>query len=181
MLTHLRTALVGAVAISAIWAVDAAAFWPFVKPPIDLAPSYGGACEGCDLSGRILAGARLTDSNFNNSDFSSAVLMRANASGSEFANADFTDADLRRSRLVGAECPRATFARAMLNNADARGANFRRASFNGANVTRMNLEAADISGADLSTAQGLTQTQLDRACGDRRTRLPRGLRVRICD
>ncbi len=180
MLTQLRIAVCAAAALSALWAAEASAFWPFTTPRLDLSPSYGGACEGCDLSGRILVGARLRNSNFNESDFSNAVLTRADASGSEFADANFTEADLRRTRLIGAECPRAVFARAMLNSADARGADFRRASFRDADVSRMNLEGADISGADFSDARGLTQPQLDRACGDRRTRVPHGLRVRRC-
>jgi len=183
VLTHLRFALCAAIALAAIWAGNASAFWPFADSTAHLsrAPAYAGACEDCDLSGRILAGARLTDSVFNGSDFSQAVLTRADASGSEFAGANFTDADLRRTKLIGAVCPRAVFERATMVNADARGADFRRAIFSAANVTRMNIEGADISGADLSTAAGLTQRQLDTACGDRRTRLPDGLRVRRCD
>jgi hypothetical protein len=35
-----------------------------------------------------------------------------------------------------------------------------------------------IAGADLSRARGLTQEQLDDACGDSRTRLPSGLVAR---
>jgi len=183
VLTQLRFALCAAIAVSAIWAAEAAAFWPFSANPAHLerAPAYGGACEDCDLSGRILAGARLSDSVFNRSDFSHAVLARADASGSEFAGANFTEADLRRTKLIGAECPRARFERATMVSADARGADFRRAVFTEANVARMNIEGADISGADFRTAAGLTQRQLDTACGDRRTRLPEGLRVRRCD
>lgn len=182
MLTQFRFALITAIAVSAIWAGQASAFWPFnTTAHIERSPAYGGACEDCDLSGRILAGARLRDSVFNGSDFSHAVLTRADASGSEFADANFTEADLRRAKLIGAECPRARFERATLVNVDARGADFRRAVFSEANVARMNLQGADLSGADMRTAAGLTQTQLDAACGDRRTRLPDGLRVRRCD
>lgn len=182
MLTQLRTALVAAAAVSAVWAGQASAFWPFNNPVhLELEPAYGGACEDCDLSGRILVGARLTDSVFNGSDFSQAVLMRADATGSEFAEANFTEADLRRAKLVDADCPDAVFERAMMTQVDARDADFRRADFSEADVTRMNFAGANIAGADMRTTVGLTQTQLDAACGDRRTRLPRGLIVATCD
>lgn len=181
MLTHFRLAVCAAAALTAVSASQALAFWPFGNDAhVDLAPAYGGVCEECDLSGRILAGARMTHSNFSRSDFSNAVLARADASHSEFDAADFTQADLTRTRLVDASCPRARFERARLQNADARGADFTRANFANADVTRMNFEDANLSGADLRQARGLTQAQLDEACGDRRTRLPRGLRVGRC-
>jgi uncharacterized protein YjbI with pentapeptide repeats len=43
------------------------------------------------------------------------------------------------------------------------------------------LDRADLSDADLSTASGLTQAQLDHACGNPATRLPPWLTVRSCD
>jgi uncharacterized protein YjbI with pentapeptide repeats len=181
VLTHFRWAVIAAAALGAASAGQALAFWPFGNGAhIDLAPAYGGVCEDCDLSGRILAGARMSNSNFNGSDFSNAVLTRADASSSRFEGADFTEADLTRTRLIDASCPRARFERARLHNTNARGADFTRATFANADVTRMNLEDANLSGADLRNAQGLTQSQLDEACGDRRTRLPRGLRVERC-
>jgi hypothetical protein len=181
VLTHFRLAACAAAVLVTVSASQALAFWPFgADTRIDLAPAYGGVCEDCDLSGRILAGARMTHSNFSRSDFSNAVLARADASHSEFEGADFTQADLTRTRLIDASCPRARFERATLENADARGADFTRASFAHADVSRMNLENANLSGADLRNARGLTQMQLDQACGDRRTRLPRGMRVGRC-
>jgi uncharacterized protein YjbI with pentapeptide repeats len=182
VLTQLRLAVFAAAALGAVSASQAAsAFWPFgADPRLDLTPAYGGVCEDCDLSGRILTGARMTHSNFSRTDFSNAVLTRADASHSEFSGADFTQADLTRARLIDASCPQARFERARLAQADARGADFTRANFTNADVTRMNLEGADLSGADLRDARGLTQPQLDQACGDRRTRLPRGLRVDRC-
>lgn len=182
MLTQLRLAVFAAVALAAMTASQAAsAFWPFgAGARLEAQPAYGGVCEDCDLSGRILTGARMTHSNFSGSDFSNAVLTRADASHSEFEGADFTQADLTRARLIDASCPHARFDRARLQQTDARGADFTRANFGAADVTRMNLENADLSGADLRNARGLTQTQLNEACGDGRTRLPRGLSVGRC-
>ncbi|MEZ5995850.1 MAG: pentapeptide repeat-containing protein [Hyphomonadaceae bacterium] len=182
MLTQFRLAAFAAVALGAAWAGQASAFWPFGDPQrVDFAPAYGGVCEDCDLSGRILAGARMSHSDFDRSDFSNAVLARADATGSTFEAADFTRADLTRVRLAEARCPHARFQSARLAHADAHGADFTGAVFSDADVTRMNLEGADLSSADLRQARGLTQSQLSRACGDQRTRLPRGLRVRRCD
>jgi uncharacterized protein YjbI with pentapeptide repeats len=181
VLTQFRRALIAAAALGAVGTEQARAFWPFAGGErLDLAPAYAGVCEECDLSGRILAGARMTHSNFSRSNFSNAVLTRADASHSEFAGADFTQADLTRTRLVDASCPRARFDRARLQQTNARGADFTRASFAHADVTDMNFAHADLSGADLRNARGLTQEQLDQACGDRRTRLPRGLTLQRC-
>jgi len=181
VLTQLRSVAV-AVALCAAGAGPAFAFWPFTGPVrMSLAPAYGGVCEGCDLSGRILAGAKMSNSTFTGSNFSHAVLARADATGSRFEEANFTDADLRSTKLIEARCPRAVFENASLAHADARRADFRHADFTRADVTRMNFEGADIAGADLRNAEGLTQAQLNTACGDRLTRVPRGMRVRSCD
>ena len=69
----------------------------------------------------------------------------------------------------------ASFAEANLNSARLRDADFARANFADANLLR-----ADIRGADLSAARGLTQAQINSACGDEDTGLPRGLTVREC-
>lgn len=152
MLTHFRLAIFAVAALGAAWAGQAFAFWPFTNVArLSLEPAYGGVCEECDLSGRILAGARLSNSVFNRANFSGAVLARADASGSEFAEANFTGADLRR------------------------------VNFNEADVTLANFDQANIAGANLQTAEGLTQRQLNSACGDVQTHVRRGLRVRMCD
>lgn len=182
MLTQFRLAMIVAAMLATVWTGQAAAFWPFGGPSrISIAPAYGGVCEECDLSGRLLVGAKMTNSVFNGSDFSGAVMTRVDATNSEFEAANFTDTDLRRATFADAHCPRARFERASLVSADGRRANFTRASFAGADVTNMNFDGADLSGADLRGARGLTQAQLDNACGDARTRLPRGMRVAWCD
>lgn len=152
VLTHFRLAIFAAAALGAVWVGQASAFWPFgAGARLSLNPAYGGVCEECDLSGRILVGARLSNSVFNRADFSDAVLTRANASSSEFAGANFAGADLRN------------------------------VNFNEADVTEANFERADLRGARLQTARGLTQQQLDTACGDVETRVRHGLRVRYCN
>ncbi len=44
-----------------------------------------------------------------------------------------------------------------------------------------NFSRANLQGADLRRAMGLTQDQLDRSCGDAKTRLPPGLKIKPCD
>lgn len=157
MLTQFRLAALGAVALCGVWAGQASAFWPFGDVArLSLSPAYGGVCEECDLSGRILAGAKMSDSVFNGSNFTSAVLARADATGSRFDDANFTDADLERARFVRAS--------------------FTRAQFYGARLAQ-----ANFAGADLRFSVGLTQQQLSSACGDERTQLPRGLQVPRCE
>ena len=135
-----------AVALGGDWAVASRAPAPMAR----LAPGYGGVCEACDLSGRILANARLAGGDFRRANFSHAVLARADATGAVFERANFADADLSNATLARANLARADFTR------------------------------ANLAGADLRDTRGLTQAQLARACGDAETKLPRGLRVRAC-
>ncbi|MEM5517303.1 pentapeptide repeat-containing protein [Henriciella sp. AS95] len=130
----------------------------------------GQSCVGCNLFQANLAyldaknvdvsGSRLRQSDMQLSTFddwnlSGANLTIANMFGVRFNRSDFSGADLTRANMVGAYVGTSNFA--------------------GANLTDVN-----ISGADLSIARGLTQHQLDRACGDNSTMLPKGLKVRPC-
>jgi len=77
-----------------------------------------------------------------------------------------------------------------MSYADFRGASFRNADLAGANLAHAKLDNADFSGAtlsitsfkgtDLRNARGLTQKQLDAACGDADTQAPTGMHVKIC-
>ena len=171
MLTQFRHIALGGIALAAVWAGAALAQWPGGSAAVArLAPGFGGVCEACDLSGRVLAGARMTNAIFNETDFSGAVLQGADASHSPFIGANFNDADISYATLVRARFVRATFEGAKMAHVNAHGADF----------TRARLDRADLSGADLRGARGLTQAQLDGACGDGATRLPPGLHVTAC-
>ncbi|OYW93374.1 MAG: hypothetical protein B7Z13_07515, partial [Caulobacterales bacterium 32-67-6] len=50
----------------------------------------------------------------------------------------------------------------------------------GADFRKASLDRTNISGVDLSRARGLTQSQLDDACGDNATKAPSGLVIRAC-
>jgi uncharacterized protein YjbI with pentapeptide repeats len=130
----------------------------------------GGSCPRCNLfqadlgnkvlRSRNLAGARLRQSDMslsvlNNSNMSHADLRDINGYGALFIGVNFQDADLTNATLVGS---------------DLEGANFR-----GAKLTGVNL-----AGAEMDKAIGLTQRQLDAACGDEKTQLPKALHVPAC-
>lgn len=130
----------------------------------------GGSCAGCNLfqgdfslmerSGINLSNARLRQANLslttlNRVRFDGADLRDVEAYGGVFSNARFSGANLSNGSFVGA----------FLQGADFRGAT---------------LQGTNFSGADLSSASGLTQAQLNRACGDENTRLPSGLRIQAC-
>lgn len=130
----------------------------------------GSACPGCNLfqadlsykvlSGRSFARARLRQAEMvaitlDNSNLRNADLAFINAFAGRFLHADFSGADLSDATFTGAY--------------------FGRANFTGATLTR-----ANFSGADIDSVLGLTQVQLDTACGDAATRLAPGLTIPRC-
>lgn len=113
-----------------------------------------------ELKNKNLAGARLRQA-----DFSTAVMNRTR----------FTGGDLRDVNAYGAVLTGASFARADLTNSTFVGAYLQGANFSGAK-----LSGANFSGAEMDRAIGLTQHQLDQACGDGSTYLPGNLRIPLC-
>jgi uncharacterized protein YjbI with pentapeptide repeats len=93
--------------------------------------------------------------------------------------------DLRRANFDGAN---ATLM--CMSFADFRGASFRGTILDAANLASAKLDGADITGArtritsfagtDLTRVKGLTQSQLDTACGDAKTKVPAGMKVHFC-
>jgi uncharacterized protein YjbI with pentapeptide repeats len=130
----------------------------------------GASCAGCDLfqidlsygsiSGRDFSGARIRQGDLSlvtadRTRFRGANMSLTNLFGARLTGADLSDANLEHATLVGAYLGRARFDRAALTG-------------------------ADFSGAELNGATGLTQTQLNEACGDAATLLPPGLTIPIC-
>lgn len=136
-----------------------------------IASVRGGAnCAGCNLFQADLSGAEIKGRNFSRarlrqSDmtlaimggtrFASADLRDVNGFGGVFSSADFSGADMTNSSWVGA-------------------------SFGGANLSGAKLAGANLSGAEMAGVRGLTQAQLNGACGDAATELPGGLGVSVC-
>jgi uncharacterized protein YjbI with pentapeptide repeats len=105
-------------------------------------------------------------------NFQSAELQRSNFHAAKLAGADFTKADLGRSQFDGADVSGSRFSLTNLARADFRDATFAKP----ADFDRAFFFLTRIEGVDLAAATGLTQWQLDMACGDAKTVLPAGLK-----
>ena len=130
----------------------------------------GASCPGCNLFQADFGGLTLKGRDYSRARLRQATLTSAVMNRSRFAHADLRDIDAYGAVLSGAD-----FKGADLTHASLVGAYLQGASFTGAK-----LEGANLSGAELQRARGLTQGQLDRACGDPSTRLPTGLHVPAC-
>ena len=105
------------------------------------------------------------------SAFNQANLAGANMSKSELNRSDFTQAD-----LTGADLSRAELARVVFTRAQSRRGQFQlfqpvtrqsgRSRSGRVDLTGSYLFLTQLGGANLAGAKGLTQAQLDMACGD---------------
>ncbi|MFT4913662.1 MAG: hypothetical protein ACI9YM_002263 [Brevundimonas sp.] len=130
----------------------------------------GASCPGCNLfqasfGGLEARGLNLSGSRLRQADLSLAVMNRTR----------FTNTDMRDVDAYGAVFSSSNFSGANLTNAS-----FVGAYLEGSNFSRATLEGTNFSGAQLARATGLTQSQLNRACGDSSTTLPSGLRIPAC-
>lgn len=130
----------------------------------------GASCPHCnlfqaDLSNRALKGLNLSGSRLRQADLSLAIMNRSS----------FAGGDLRDVNAYGGVFSSASFAGANLTNATFVGTYLQGANFRGAT-----LAGANFSGAEMDHAIGLTQGQLNGACGDEATTLPAGLRIPAC-
>ena len=130
----------------------------------------GASCPGCnlfqsDMSGLEIPGRNYAGARLRQADLSLAVLNRANLSRT----------DLRGVNAYGGVFSSARFTGANLTHADCVGAYLQ-----GANLAGANLTGTNFSGAEMDRALGLTQAQLNQACGDESTRLPKGLTLPRC-
>lgn len=130
----------------------------------------GASCADCDLfqidlayqnvAGRDFHGSRIRQADLtitiaDRVNFSGANLSLTNMFGMRAAHANFTGANLAHASLVGAHLAHARMDGAVLTGANA-------------------------SGAELADAIGLTQEQLNAACGDAATTLPTGMTIPRC-
>ena len=100
--------------------------------------------------------------------------------GKEGARASLSRADLRKADLIEANLQGADLFRANLQEAGLIEANLQGADLSGANLQGARLFLANLQGANLREARGLTQEQLDGACGDSNTKLPPGMSIGLC-
>lgn len=130
----------------------------------------GASCANCDLFQISLAYQSVAGRNF---------------SGARIRQADLSLVTADRARFHGANMSLTNFFGARLSSADLSETNLEGATFVGAYLggARMNgavLTGANLSGAELAGAVGLTQAQLNTACGDATTTLPAGMTVPAC-
>jgi uncharacterized protein YjbI with pentapeptide repeats len=125
--------------------------------PAAVAKLHGGIvdCVGCDLRG-----AELTNTCVKQHDLHGADFTGANATLMCMSFANFTGVSFRKTELSGA--------------------NMAGAKMDGADLTGAKTSITSFLGTDLRGVKGLTQAQMDVACGDAATRLPAGLHVHIC-
>lgn len=129
-----------------------------------------------DLRSADLRGANLGDSNLRR-----ARADRVNAQRSTWRNAFLTGATLSGAVLAGADLRSIHAYRIDLSSADMEGADLRGASLSHANLHGTKLDGARLEGSYLRFVDGLTQAQLDTACGNEKTRLPPGFTISACN
>jgi uncharacterized protein YjbI with pentapeptide repeats len=130
----------------------------------------GASCPHCNLFQADFSNLELKDRNF-----AGARLRQADMSTAVMNHTTLAGADLRDVNAYGAVFTGTSFAGANLTNASFVGTYLEGANFRGATLSGVNF-----SGAEMDRAVGLTQGQLNEACGDEATTLPRGLRIHSC-
>ena len=125
--------------------------------PAAVAKIHGGIvdCVGCNLAGADLSNTCVKDHDLHGADFTGADATLMCMSFANFTGVSFRNAELSGANLAGAK-------------------------MDGADLTGAGTSITSFLGTDLTRVKGLTQKQLDIACGDATTKLPPGLRVHTC-
>jgi uncharacterized protein YjbI with pentapeptide repeats len=138
---------------------------------------YFADFQSASLDAANLERANLWAANLAEASLRGTKLNGAKLQHGQLGNAELTDADLAGAFLI-----QATLVDATLTNASLAGAFLIDARLTNANLANADLAGADLTGAildgaNLSGARNLRQHQLDRACGNAATVLPKGLRI----
>ncbi len=134
---------------------------------------------------KVRAGANCPRCNLFQADLSNTELKGKNLAGARLRQADLSLAEMNRTSFAGGDLRDVNFYGGVFGGASFAGSNLTNASFvgaylEGANFRGATLAGVNFSGAEMDRAMGLTQAQLNRACGDGSTRLPRGLALPAC-
>jgi uncharacterized protein YjbI with pentapeptide repeats len=118
---------------------------------------HGGIvdCVGCDLRGADLSNTCVKEHDLHGADFTGANATLMCMSFANFTNVRFRNTELSGANLAGAK-------------------------MDGADLTGAKTSITSFLGTDLTKVKGLTQRQLDVACGDKATKLPAGLKIHRC-
>lgn len=125
--------------------------------PAAVARIHGGIvdCVGCDLRGADLSNTCVKEHDLHGADFTGADATLMCMSFADFTGVSFRGTELSGANLAGAK-------------------------MDGADLTGAKTSITSFLGTDLRHVKGLTQAQLDVACGDAATKLPPGLRFHTC-
>jgi len=130
----------------------------------------GASCANCDLFQISLAYQSIAGRNFSGARLRQADLSLATADRTRFHGANLSLTNLFGARLSGAD----------LSDTNLEGATLVGAYLGGARFSGAVLTGANFSGAELADAVGLTQAQLNTACGDATTTLAAGMTIHAC-
>ena len=168
--------------LSTLAAAGAVALMTFASVALSAQPAAAQSAAQVD---HARGGASCPHCNLFQADFSNLELKSRDYAGARLRQADMSaavmnytimaGADLRDVNAYGAVFTGVSFAGANMTNASFVGTYLEGANFRGATLTGVNF-----SGAEMDRATGLTQRQLDGACGDATTTLPAGLRIPTC-
>ncbi len=141
--------------------------------------------ENINMRGAVLRDASLIEAKLKKCDISQADLRRADLTRGDFTGTHFLVSNFIDVDAVDAVFVSSDFTGAKLNNSDFTGADFTSAvftnvEFGDAIVYNANFTKADLSGANLRSAQGLTQKQINLACGNDVTKLPGLMYITTC-
>ncbi len=130
----------------------------------------GRSCSGCNLFQAPFGYMALADA-----DFSGARLIQASFTVSTMARINLSGANLSHADMFGT-----TITNGNLSGANLTGTNMTGSWLLGANLSGATMSGTVLSGARMETATGLSQSQLNNACGDASTSLPSGLTIPRC-
>jgi uncharacterized protein YjbI with pentapeptide repeats len=136
----------------------------------------GGSLEFAELGGArltwsIFKETHIAEANFTRSCVDCSFFWKADVSGTEFNHAELRFAEFDEAvvgcRDLDSRGPKCT---------DFKSADLRGATFSKTDLATANFDGANLSGADLSEARNLSESQLAGTCGDEETRLPSGIK-----
>ncbi|CAN5414122.1 pentapeptide repeat-containing protein [soil metagenome] len=158
---------------------------PFLLAAALLLAPVPAAAQNAGQIAKVRAGAHCPRCNLFQADLSNTELKGKNLAGARLRQADLSLAEMNRTRFTGGDLRDVNFYGGVFGGASFASANLTNASFvgaylEGADFRGASLAGVNFSGAEMDRARGLTQAQLNRACGDGSTRLPRGLRLPAC-
>jgi hypothetical protein len=141
--------------------------------------------QAADLSDRDLRYADLRGADLKLADLSGSNLRRALIDRAVAGNSNWRGAYLDGASFLGADLNAAVMSRIHAYRVDFRGANLTNADLRNASLSHAYLAASKLNralfnGTYMRFVEGLVDTQLAEACGDRETLLSPGFSIRLC-